>query len=1104
MKSLSLPILVLLSLVLTRGLAAQTTGKIEGQVTDKETGNPMEGCQVTVEGTTLGNITNAEGRYFILNLPPGLKTLRFNFTGYRPALVENVRIQAGHTVTVNSSMETMVFELEAIVFEGEAEPLVPRDNVQTKQRIPSDFSSSMPVGRLEDALALKAGVVENEAGKFSIRGGRLGKEAVYIDGILVRAFSEQAYLSDKISADNSPLSVGKNAVEEVNVITGGFNAEYGQAQSGVINIISREGGNEIKGSVQLITDGFMPRTSDYGYNELSCDLGVPLGLPSFSSLFLSAEIKGTADATPAVGGEHGGFLGINEVFLDRLNSYLDQLGLYDPNSAASRKVGLLDANSFQEDVQRLDRYSFANVFWNDTNGDGLPDQRLIISGDRFTGGTRELDPAGVYFASNPARNPGNSGDLYSLSGKLTWYTGPSLKFLATFMGSRNQRIYYQHENIFNAPERRNAGDRVRTTNTIFGLDWIIHQSAEKSANLIIRASTYSNKQNGGALSPDSYLRSTVGGFGLSNLSFISESRTSLDDIYQAVRGYEPTLTTYPTYNSGYLNAFASTFTPLPGQRGQDNLANPLLLFNESGLPLRLVNDLEERFTFKADFDAQVDQYNRVKMGAELQRMKIYTRHFFYVGGPLQDAWTVEPKIYASYAQNRLDLGDLVLDTGLRLEYFDPAADFPSVPGETLPEDSRYKARKKLKFSPRVEVGFPVTDRSQLRLSYGVFAQVPAFSDYYSLLNRDIQQDLASDNINNYFGNGRLDMPYTTAFEAGFTTLLSENVYLDFVGYNKDTRGDIAYRWLTPQELLDLGGQGTRQSTRFGKNLFMATNGDQGNIKGFDLSFSRRMAGYWSASANYSLTFARSSASDPQEFARAYGRQIIRDPLTGQDKNPDPPSNQSPTDNDQTHTVNLQLSVELPPDFKEGSLAGKLLSGTSAFFTWHFHSGRPYTVSDRLGNLATGENNNARTHSVKLADLRVSRRFPLGKKRRLSCFVEIMNLLNTVNIKPSRVNPTTGEPGVDRFLLGELSKQLTSFTSIPESRTVEQEAEYNTELAEDPLERLQLAQIRDINGNGLVEYPEAFALRLAALLAAMDNPMAYLRPREVRLGFRFDF
>ena len=1103
MKRSSLLGLIFYILALPCLLPAQSTGKIEGLVTDKQSGQPLEGTQVTVEGTTLGNITNDRGYYFILNVPPGLRSIRFNYTGYAPGLVENVRIQAGHTSTINASMETATFELAMIVFESEPEPLVPRDNVQTKQRVPGDFSASMPVDRIEEALALKAGVVQNRAGKFSIRGGRLGKEAIYIDGILVRAFSEQAYLSDKISSDNSPLVVGKNSVEEVNVITGGFNAEYGQAQSGVINIISREGADRLSGSTQLISDALMPRTGDYGYNELSIDLSVPLPLPGFSSVFLSAELKGMADATPSARGGSAGFRGIDQAFLHRLNSYLDQLGLYNPSSMASLKVGTLDANSLEPGIQRLDRHCFASVLWSDSNGDGLPETRTLVPGDRFGPEGRILNENGVFRAPNPARLSGNSGDLYTTSGKFTWYANSSLKIIATHIGSRNQRLYYRHENIFNAPERRNSGERVLTSNTIFGADWVIHQSAERSSNLIFRASLYRNRQNGGALSGSSYPRSTRGGFGFSRLSFIDESRTGLDDIYQAVEGMEPSGGSYPTYNSGYLNAFASTFTPLPGQRGQSNPSNPLLLFNESGLPYRLVNDLEERITLKADFDAQVHRFSRMKAGVEIQRMSVDTRHFFYVGGPLQDSWSVEPGIYAAYAQNRLDLGDLVLDTGLRLDYFDPVAQFPNVPGEALASDLRYSTNSKFKLSPRLEVGFPVTERSQLRLSYGVFAQVPAFSDYYSLISRDIQQDLASDNINNYFGNGRLDMPYTTAFEAGFTTLLSENTYLDFAGYNKDIRGNIAYRWLDPQQLLDLGGVTDRSSTRFGKNLFIATNGDHGNIKGFDLSFSRRLTDLWSANASYSLTFARSSASDPQEFARAYGRQIIRDPLTGQDKNPDPPSEQSPMDTDQTHTVNLQASLELPADFLEGTLYGKLLSSTGTFLTWHFHSGRPYTLANSLGNLATGENNNARTSSVKIANLRVSKRVGLGEKKRLSFFVEVMNLFNTVNVNAPMVNPTTGQPGADAFLLGELAGRIGSFTARPEPVPVEQEA-LNAELSTDPAERQTLAGIRDLNGNGVVEYPETFALRLAAMLAAMDNPLAYLRPREARLGARVDF
>ena len=159
--------------------------------------------------------------------------------------------------------------------------------------------------------------------------------------------------------------------------------------------------------------------------------------------------------------------------------------------------------------------------------------------------------------------------------------------------------------------------------------------------------------------------------------------------------------------------------------------------------------------------------------------------------------------------------------------------------------------------------------------------------------------------------------------------------------------------------------------------------------------------------------------------------------------------------------------------------------------------------DRQGNLLTGENNNSRTESLSYANLRLTRRIPIDNYRRLSIFLEVMNLFNRKNIRASRINPTTGQPGVDRYLLGELENTLTSFTTAPEAVTVEQEAQ-RSELSGDPAERLLLAQIRDINGDGMVDYTESFALQTAALLAAMDNPRAWLRPREIRLGVRLDF
>ena len=132
---------VVLSLALIAGLlsgdmirAQIDTGKIEGVVRDKDTGQPLSYAQVVVDGTRLGNVTSNDGYYFILNIPPGSHTIRAISTGYQTVAVEKVEVMAGHTSTVNFNLQASVYELEAITVESEQENLIIRDNTMSKQR----------------------------------------------------------------------------------------------------------------------------------------------------------------------------------------------------------------------------------------------------------------------------------------------------------------------------------------------------------------------------------------------------------------------------------------------------------------------------------------------------------------------------------------------------------------------------------------------------------------------------------------------------------------------------------------------------------------------------------------------------------------------------------------------------------------------------------------------------------------------------------------------------------------------------------------------------------------------------------------------------------
>ena len=130
------------------GFAQLNTSKLEGTVRDKDTGQPLAGAQVTVEGTRLGNVTNQDGYYFILNIPPGRRNVTFTFTGYQKTTINDVMMLAGQTATLNANLSSTIVELGGITVEAEAEVLVPRDNTVSKQRLTSEKISEIPATKL--------------------------------------------------------------------------------------------------------------------------------------------------------------------------------------------------------------------------------------------------------------------------------------------------------------------------------------------------------------------------------------------------------------------------------------------------------------------------------------------------------------------------------------------------------------------------------------------------------------------------------------------------------------------------------------------------------------------------------------------------------------------------------------------------------------------------------------------------------------------------------------------------------------------------------------------------------------------------------------------
>ena len=221
-----------------------STGKIQGRVTDAGTGAPIAGAQVLVDESTLGNLTNDQGFYFINEVPAGLQSVRAQFIGYRPFVIEGQRILAGQTTTLNFELEQTAVELEAITVEGERNPLVPRDQTSTKSIVQGEVIDQLPLDNASSIVVLQPGVIQTNRG-VTIRGGRANEEAVFIDGVLIRSFGQ---------AQANNVNLPTNALEQVDVNVGAFAAEFGEAQSGVVSYVTRSGGAQFTGSLEMMTD----------------------------------------------------------------------------------------------------------------------------------------------------------------------------------------------------------------------------------------------------------------------------------------------------------------------------------------------------------------------------------------------------------------------------------------------------------------------------------------------------------------------------------------------------------------------------------------------------------------------------------------------------------------------------------------------------------------------------------------------------------------------------------------------------------------------------------------------------------------------------------
>lgn len=969
-------------------LHAQATGKLEGRIRD-QAGAPIPGAQVRIEGTAFGAVADGRGYYFINNIPSGSVDLLGQFVGYKPVRVTGLRISAGQTITQDFALEQQAVDIGVIEVVGAQNALVPRDAVTTKQTISGDYTSKLPVDRLNNVIALQPGVVVNNNGAINIRGGRDDEAAVYIDGVPV---SPGARGGQFVGATPGRVDVSTGSFEDASITTGGSSAEFGNAQSGIIAVQSRSGGSRWAGNLGYENDEAGGLNHSLGFNRIEAGIGGPLA----------------KNFTFYVGGD---LEGQKSISAGRNNQ---DFPVFVPAGVDTTVAVIKGLDTTQVDVSRF----------------------AIFTGDcgAFSGSKNSGIADNYGFNCRGDRVPASGRSSYRANTKLQYTYGTGSRVaLSAFRSSANQRNF----NYF-AIANPTALTGGWTQNNVVTLNWSqnLSKSADRALTLEMAGSYQWDRSISGPLTSkgEQDSRDPFGGFFIKPLDFLFDfsnfNITNLDANFRLNQGRRSPFDLDNTSQYQQVDEYRNTASGTAGEFLGSQTGSQF--FDRGGPAGRLSMYKEDRAIGKANLDWQVDRYNRVKLGGEYTKYYMNSFSSTLTSQAFADAWHEKPTRWNGFIEDRLDLGDVVLVGGLRYDWFRTNASRPfftdslgnstwfprisTMPGfdANNPTAGFVKDKSHHYLSPHIQVAFPVTERTNFRLSYAHQVQAPDFQ----LILGGINTDLQTTNTNHVYGSD-LGFGRTITFEFGIRHSFSDDAVLDISAYNKDKLSDAAGRLVS---FFD-------PARKANQDIRVVTNADFGNTRGVDIRFDRRVGELFNGSLSYTYEQARNTGSDPFTFIN-FGSRILN-ALSG--GNQAPPQAILTTDQNRPHNLAGQLALNFPNNWKQGSAAGAVLENVGIFATFRFASGTSYTrcpdavaADDNVfsGQVCSrrfeGDFNGARLPITKNFDLRVTKGFAIGGLD-FTAYAEGRNLFNFKNITRvyTQTNDITNKQERDRVLAGNL-------------------------------------------------------------------------------------
>jgi outer membrane receptor protein involved in Fe transport len=922
MKNLVTNFILAALLIISSPLFAQSgVGKLNGKIIDAQTKEPLIGANVVVVNTNLGAASNVNGEYFILNIPPGTYSVKVSYVGYSPKLVNDVRIVAGITFELNAELST---GLELKVVEVTGKKFFEEKSTNTTKVFDASEIDKLPVKGVEKLAGIQSGVViADGAGGSSgnatinVRGGR-GAEVLYIvDGVP----------QNDIYTGNNYSQVSNASIEQISFQIGGYEAKYGQAQSGVINVTTKTGDP----TYSLYLDGMTSTLTDnYGYNLYTMNLSGPI-VPGNKdhTIFLSAERGWFLDDDPSP-------IGVS------FNSDVVYSSPVLPNNSADswKFSGKTNSNFGDFNVRLGGNVNFYN------------NRTFILA----------------YAKNNANHMPLTKRANYSFSGKISQNISSNSFW--------NLNLGYKHTKYEN-------GDGVWFNNLYAYGDSAL--AASTGAQYWFNGSYHPGLPANGVMQTADqygYFYSSSGGSTRANAFYRKIDNQAFD------------------LNADFTSQVENHLIELGGG------VNYNILRNFTIAPYGLASDNMKGLSTQSQFYAQLPNvFGYDITGSNTTSSDGYSDLVVQDGSTQRVQTSFAPRtpvIAYAYLQDRFELNDIVLNVGLRADYFDSqskeVAD-PSLPFVPVPlsvDPSGYQLRTKTKtpefyLSPRIGLGFPITATTVFHAQYGKFIQEPSLNlMYYTPWVVSLLSNPAS-NANARYVVGDLNSEITTQYEIGFRHVLGDIAALNVTAFYKNTVGLIN---TAPVYYAVLPGQALYP-------YYTYTNTDFGTVKGLAFTLDITRLSFFDISLNYTYALAEgtgsSTSSSYVSAFRNLGAEI--------------PKVIAPLDFDQRHTGTINIGFYVP----KGQFG--IFETVNANVLVSFNSGRPYTPLLVQHLLLDGDNtqygdtkgyvNSSYGPGNFRVDLKLEKSFDLMNNLAITPYVWIENLFNTVNAVT--VYRSTGSP-----------------------------------------------------------------------------------------------